>query len=148
MAIKVERRSVAVAVFVGNRLDYHDVRHLSSQPGKAESSALGFLQWVINNCTVQSVALERMSNGNEIRRAVLNLSILNMLRSEGIPIWEVNKRELFEAYGYPALITREELRRTAHSVLWHMFNTDKPDCQEIDAAAVGLHVITERSFLL
>src|SRR5579872_3897374 len=28
LAIKVERRSIALAVFIGTRLDYHDVRHL------------------------------------------------------------------------------------------------------------------------
>jgi len=32
-------------------------------------------------------------------------------------------------------------------MLWSMFNTEKPNCQEIDAASLGLHVQTERLFL-
>ena len=147
LAVKVERRSVAVAVFIGSKLDYHDARSLSSQPDKAESSALGFLRWVISNCEIESACVERMTNGNEIRRAVLNQAAFNMLRADGIPLWEVSKAELLGAYSHPPLQTRQELRQAAHSILWAMFNTDKPNCQEIDAAALGLHVQTERSFL-
>jgi len=147
LAIKVERRSIAVAVFVGSTLDFHDVRHLSSQPEKAESSAIGFLSWVISSFDIESSALERMTNGNEIRRAVLNHAILTMLRASAIPVWEISKRELLEAYGYPPLRSRVELRQATHTMLWSMFNTEKPNCQEIDAASLGLHVQTERLFL-
>lgn len=147
LAIKVERRSVAVAAFVGGKLDFHDVRNLSSQAEKAVTSALGFLRWVVNNCEVESASLERMTNGNEIRRAVLNQAVLDMLRSGGIPVWEVSKGELLAAYSYPPLQSRQELRQAALSILWAMFNTDKPGVQEIDAGALGLHVQTERCFL-
>jgi hypothetical protein len=148
LAIKVERRSIAVAVFVGSNLDFHDVRHLSSQSEKAEASAIGFLNWVIGSFEIESATLERMTNGNEIRRAALNRAILDMLRASIIPIWEVGKRDLLEAYGYPALRTRIELRQAAQKILWSMFNTDKPNCQELDAASLGLHVQTERCFLV
>lgn len=148
LAIKVERRSIAVAVFIGSKLDFHDVRHLSSQPEKAETSAIGFLNWVISSFEIESAALEQMANGNEIRRAVLNQAILMLLRASAIPIWEVGKRELLEAYGYPPLRTRIELRQAAQTILWSMFNTDKPNCQELDAASLGLHVQTERCFLV
>ena len=147
LAIKVERRSIAVAVFVGSTLDFHNVRHLSSQADKAEASAIGFLNWVISNFSIESAALERMTNGNEIRRAVLNQAILNMLRASALPVWEVSKRDLLEAYGYPPLRSRVELRLAASAILWSMFSSDKPNCQEIDAAALGAHVQTERLFL-
>jgi len=147
LAVKVERRSVAVAVFVGDKLDFHDVRNLSGQAEKAVTSALGFLSWVVSNCEIESATLERMTNGNEIRRAVLNQAVLDMLRAGGIPIWQVSKRELLEAYGHPPLRSRQELREAALSILWAMFNTDKPGFQEIDAGALGLHVQTERCFL-
>jgi len=147
LAIKVERRSIAIAVFVGSKLDFHDVRNLSSQADKAEASAIGFLNWAISSFEIESATLERMTNGNEIRRAVLNQAILNMLRAGGIPVWEVGKRELLEAYGHPPLRMRVELRQATHTILWSMFNTDRPDGQELDAAAVGLYVQIERQFL-
>jgi hypothetical protein len=148
LAIKVERRSVAIAVFIGGKLDFHDVRNLSSQAEKAVTSALGFLRWVVGNYEIESATMERMTNGNEIRRAVLNQAVLDMLRSSGIPIWEASKRELLEAYSHPPLQSRQELRQAALSILWAMFNTDKPGLQEIDAGALGLHVQTERCFLV
>lgn len=147
LAIKVERRSIAVAVFIASTLDFHDVRQLSSQADKAEASAIGFLNWVISNFDIQSAALERMTTGSEIRRAGLNRAILDMLRTSAIPVWEVNKRDLLEAYGYPPLRSRVELRQAVRTILWSMFNSDTPNCQEIDAAALGLHVQTERLFL-
>jgi hypothetical protein len=147
LAIKVERRCIAVAVFVGQKLDFHDKRTLGAQPEKADASAVGFLSWVISNFEIESVTLERMTNGNEIRRAVLNRGVLDMLRGSALPIWEVNKRELLEAYGCPPLRSRTELRQAAQTILWSMFNTDRPHSQELDAAALGLYVQTERQFL-
>jgi hypothetical protein len=147
LAIKVERRSVAVAVFVDSTLDFHDVRQLSSQADKAETTAIGFLNWVIGSFDIQSVALERMTNSSQIRRALLNEAILGILRNAAIPVWEVDKRNLLEAYGHPPLRSRVELRQAVKAILWSMFNSDKPNNQEIDAAALGLHVQTERLFL-
>jgi hypothetical protein len=147
LAIKVERRCIAVAVFIGTRLDFNDMRTLGAHPDKADSSAIGFLRWVIGSFDIESAALERMTNGNEIRRAVLNKTVLNVLRESSLPIWEVSKQDLFDAYGYPQLRSRMELRQAATGILWSMFNTDTPNCQELDAASVGLYVQTERQFL-
>jgi hypothetical protein len=147
LAIKVERRCIAVAVFVGGKLDFHDKRILPAQPDKADASAIGFLSWVITNLEIESATLERMTNGNEIRRAILNQTVLNTLRASSIPFWEVNKRELLDAFGHPPLQTRGELRQSVQTILWSMFTSDSPDSQELDAAAVGLYVQTERLFL-
>jgi hypothetical protein len=147
LAIKVERRCIAVAVFVGTKLDFHDMRTLGAQPDKADSSAIGFLRWVIGSLDIESAALERMTNGDEIRRSVLNKAVLDMLRDSGLPIWEVSKQDLFDAYSYPELRSRVELRQAVTGILWSMFNTDAPNCQELDAASVGLYVQTERQFL-
>lgn len=147
LAIKVERRSVAIAVFVGTRLDFHDVRELSSKAEKAEASAAGFVSWALANFEIESATVERMANGAEIRRSILNKTILNLLRAGSIPIWEVAKREVLEAYSHPPLQSRADLRQVAQSILWSMFTTDKPHSQEVDAAALGLYVQTERLFL-
>src|SRR5207244_2816722 len=103
LAIKIERRSIAAAVFVGDRLDYKEIRHLSSVSERAEASAIGFINWICESCNIESVALETMTNGNEIRRATLNRSVLGALRKTTVPIWEVSKRELLAAYGLPPL---------------------------------------------
>ena len=88
-----------------------------------------------------------MTNGNEIRRAVLNKAVIDMLRASGLPIWEVSKRDLLHAFGHPPLLSRVDLRQAASTMLWSMFNTGAPHCQELDAAAVGLYVQSDRQFI-
>jgi len=146
LAIKVERRSIAVAVFVGMKLEYHDLRHLSSSPEKADTSAITFLAWVVDTFGIDSAALERMTNGDEIRRAGLNRTVTSLLRERAIPVWDVRKQDLLDAYGHPSLKTRQELRQAAHNLLWPEFNTETPNGQELDAAALGLHIQIERQF--
>jgi hypothetical protein len=145
LSIKVERRSIAIAKFVGTRLDYHEVRHLSSIAEKAQSSAISFLTWVLDNFEFDSVAAEQMSHGDEIRRSVLNQAVLAFLRDNGLPVWEVGRPDLLLAFAHPPLRSRQELREICRDMLWGMF-TRTPDSHEIDAAAVGLYVQIERQF--
>ncbi len=147
LSIKVERRSVAVAVFVGTTLDYHDIRHLRADPNKADDSAVGFLNWVIGEYRITSAALELMMNGNELRRAGLNQAVLRTLRDNIMPVWQIDKKDLLAAYGHPPLRSRTDLREVTHTILWSMFNTPTPSAQETDAAALGLYVQIERQFL-
>ncbi len=148
LSVKVERRSIAVAVFVGTKLDYHDIRHLRAEPDKADASALNFIAWVLGEYDITSAALERMTNGDDVRRAGVNRAVLGALRQSMIPVWEISKRELLEAYAYPPLRNRAELRQVTQNILWSMFNTNAPGPQEIDAATLGLFVQTERMFLV
>jgi len=147
LAIKVERRCVAAAVFVGLRMDFHDRRYLSSDPRKAETSALGFIEWVIRNFDIQSAALERTAEDDDVRRGVLSRAVLSTLRSEVLPVWEIGRRELLAGFAHPALRSRADLQNAAQTILWSMFNSEQPDRAEIDAAALGLYVQVERLFL-
>src|SRR5262249_18855778 len=47
LAIKIERRSVAVAYFIGTQLDYAQNHHLPSEPEKAGGSAMSFVNLMI-----------------------------------------------------------------------------------------------------
>ena len=68
IAVRVERRSVAVAIFFGDHLEYADVRHLSSTKDKALESAIVFIEWIADQFPVDSAALELIPAGNEIQR--------------------------------------------------------------------------------
>lgn len=147
LAIKVERRCIAVAVFVGPRLDFHDRRYLSSDPEKAEASAVGFIGWVIRNFDIQSAALEQAGDTGELRRGVLSRTVLSILRAELLPVWEIKRGELLAGFAHPSLRSRADLQNATQTILWSMFNSDQPDRAEIDAAALGLYVQVERLFL-
>jgi hypothetical protein len=146
VAVRIERRRVAVAVFVGTRLDFHDIRHLRAEPDKANASAISLLTWVVGEFGISSAAVERLDSGDEIRRAGLYRAVLTTLREDLIPVWEISRAELFDGYSYPPLSNRAILREAAHNILWPSFNNPEPSPQEIDAAALGLYVQTERLF--
>ena len=144
-AIKVERRSVAVAVFSNRHLEYTQVRQLSSVPEKADATTAGFVNWILVTFDVATTALDQARNGSELRRVQLSEVVLATLRDAGVPVWEAPKRELFEAYGAPPLKTRKELREVVKSI-WPILNGRNGDGGILDAVALGLYFQTERLF--
>ena len=146
LAIKVERRSIAAVVFAGEQIDYTQIRNLSSGAPQALDSTVGLLNWLLTNFDIESAAIEKLASHIEIRRNVLSRTIVEHLRTNGLPIWEVAKAQLFEAYSYPRLRSRFDLREVLRSI-WPVLNTGKGQSQILDAAALGLWVQTERRFL-
>lgn len=144
-AVKVERREVAAAVFEGTHLDYVQLRQLSSVHEKADSSALGFVHWIVITFDTESVALEEVDAKYETRRKVLAGLIGDSLRQSSIFVWKVRKRELFPAYGMPPVKSRREIREVVRSV-WPILDEGKRNLAILDAVALGLYVQTERLF--
>lgn len=143
-AVKVERRNIGVAVFDGTRIEYVEHHHLSSASHKAESSALGFVHWIVSNFKMDSIALEEV-DGNGSRRAVLSGLIADSLRRDGIFIWKVKKKALFQAFALPPAQTRKEVREIVRTI-WPILEERKEDLPNLDAVALGLYVQTERLF--
>ena len=82
-AFRIDRRSVAAAIFIGAHLDYVEVRQLSSVHEKAEASALGFVNWIVRAFSVESAAVEKFQNGDEMLRAQLTRGVTQTLRDAG-----------------------------------------------------------------
>lgn len=61
LAIKVERRSIAAAVFEGTHLDYTQVRQLPSNREKVNTSVIGFLNLMFSHFKIDAAALEQIS---------------------------------------------------------------------------------------
>lgn len=141
-ALKIERRSVALAVFQGDHLDYTQIRQLSSSHEKAEASAAEFINWMCGTFEIESAALEWMSPESDIQRATLTRSIIVELRNSAVSIWEISKPLMLSAYGFPPARSRREMREVAHSI-WPILGENTG---ALDAAALGLYVQTERLF--
>jgi hypothetical protein len=144
-AFRVERRSVAVAVFLGSQLDYTQTRQLPTDAGRASASLTGFVNWVLDSFRIELCAIELIDSGLEIRRAGLTQLTIAILREAGIPISEVTKVELFAAFGVPSLTSRRELRECAASI-WPILNDPHSGTGVLDAAALGAYIETERLF--
>ncbi len=145
LAIQQSRRAIAVAVLNGSKFEFTQLRHLSSDHGQANDSAIDFIRWILNRFSVNSAALELLPEDDNSRRATVNRLIVSTLRSEAIAIWELTSLELLTAFGHPALKTREKLRSVCAS-MWPIMRRPEDDLL-LDAAAAGLYVQTERLFL-
>ncbi len=146
VAFRIERRSVAVAVFHGTHLDYADARQLSSVHDKAEASALGFVGWIVQSFKVTVAVLEAFENGSEMLRAHLNSAIEQMLRQSGAAIYTVRRTDLLAAFGHPPLASRKEVRQVV-TTIWPILLARRGAGIKLDAVALGLYVQTERLFV-
>jgi len=147
ISIRVERRAVAVAMFRDDHLEYADSRQLSSEHDKALASAVGFISWMLARFTAESAALESIPNGHEFQRRVLHDAISQTLRDHMLSIWEIPKVVLLEGYGYPPAKSRSELREIA-TTIWPILAGTHAKVFVQDAAVLGLHVQTERLFII
>jgi len=147
LSVKVERRSVAAAVFKGRHIEDTHVRQLSSVASRAQSSAVGFIHWMLSNFEIESAALECLVNVGDVRRVVLTNTIQEVcIAPRPISLWQFPKRDLFRAFGYPALRSRKELREVILS-MWPVLRDKGAQNQALDAVALGALVQTERLFL-
>ncbi len=147
LSIRVERRTIAAAVFRGQHLEYADSRQLSSTQDKAVGSASGFVNWMLARFPVESAAFETILNGHEIQRRVLHDAISTELRERIIPIWEMPRTALLEGFAHPALKSREQLREIA-TTIWPIIAGTHAKVFIQDAAILGLYVQTERLFII
>jgi len=145
VAFRLERRSVAAAVFLGTQLDYADVRQLSSIHEKAEASVTGFVNWMISSFGITSAAIEEFENGKEMLRSRLNRTIEETLRSAGASLYKVEKGHLLNSYGYPPLPGRRNVREVV-TTIWPILDVRQISPAKLDAIALGLYVQTERLF--
>jgi hypothetical protein len=146
ISVRVERRSIGVVVFRGDQLEYTDARQLSSAHDKALSSALGFINWMLDQFSVESAAVELIPSG-QFHRRVLHDAICRTLRDRMLPLWEVPMAALLEGCGYPALKSRTQLRDVATHI-WPILEGTHAKVFIQDAAILGLHVQIERLFII
>lgn len=143
-AIRVQRRSLAVAIFVGTHLDYAEIHNLSSNNRKAEERTVIYARKLAEDFHINSASMEWAING-DIRKTILTDLLVGMFRDLGIPVFQAAKQQLFDAFSLPSLQTRKELGQTGISI-WPILNTPPFGQSILDAAALGLYIQTERLF--
>lgn len=141
LAIRIRRRSVAVAVFSGRHLEYLDMLHLCNEPEVVTDAVARFLARVLENIKPEDVVLgiSRSPQGERVK--TLTQLAENMLTVEGIPIWRVEDKILLESYAMPKLKNKDELRSIVLS-FWPYLGHRQASAFE--AAALGLHAQVHR----
>jgi len=141
LALKVERRSLSAACFVGDQLEYAQRRELPAERNKAESSVLSFLSWLVETFSPTGAALELQSGYAESARAALDGRIEQALKERLLSIWRIGRKMLLQSCAFPALKSRGQLRQVVFGI-WPALTQASLQ----DAAALGLFVQVERRF--
>jgi hypothetical protein len=145
LAIRIERRAVATAIFNGDHLMHADARQLSSAADKALDTAASFVTRFIEKFQFESAALEIIPNDREMQRTLLHRAVLDVLSHQAIGIQEVSKQDLLGAFDHPGLRSRSELRKIM-SDIYPVLDASFGGPWTHDAAALGLYVQIERLF--
>ena len=143
LAVRVERRAVAVAVFSGLHLEGRRVLQLSSDPARAATSTAGFIREVLSENECPSAAIEAISG--DVRRAKLHAAVMEHCRESGISVWEISGKTVVDAMCHPPLKSRTELRELMLQ-MWPVQGLKQSEMCALDAFALGLYVQTERLF--
>lgn len=146
IAVRVHRRAVAAVIFLGDHIEYTQVRQLASARDKALSSTVGFMNWITEQFRLDSAALEIIPSAEDVQRQILNRAVIQVLRDHLLPIWEVTKRDLISSYANPPPRFRKEIREVVADI-WPVLAGSNGKSLIQDAAALGLYVQTERMFL-
>ncbi|HEU4983218.1 MAG TPA: hypothetical protein VFT88_11105 [Acidobacteriaceae bacterium] len=143
MAIRVERRSVAVVLFAGTHLEGWRVRQLSSDARHAQECCVGFIRDVLDEHGCDDVALEAASG--ETISTKLHRALATECRARGIAVAEIPKQLVIESFAYPSPGTRSEVREIV-ARMWSVPNIKSGRNFVFDAAALGLYIQTRRLF--
>jgi len=146
LALRLERRAIGAAIFSGDRLEYTQARQLSSAKDKAVASAVGFVNWLCEQFSPDSAAIELISLSNPSQRQGVAEAMIQALRERMLPIWEVDWSRILAGFGYPALKSKPELRQVI-SDIWPVLSSSGAKRLIPDAVALGLYVQVERCFL-
>lgn len=144
-AIRIERRAIAVAILLGDHLEFVDARQLSSSPDKATATAAGFIAKIAATFSFASAALEEIPAGAEIQRASLQRTVTDALGEAAVGLWTGPKAEILAAFGYPAVRERKQVREII-SGIYPVLEQEPGRPWTQDAAALGLYVQAERLF--
>jgi hypothetical protein len=143
LAIRVQRRIIAVAVFEGTDLKGHRVLHLSAEPSAAAASVAGLIKQVLSDEDCNLATIEPAPERADILRAALHRAVAAEVQSWGISLWEISVQTLLSGFSYPPLKNRPHMRDLMIKLWPHLLLKPAHICA-LDALAIGLFVQTER----
>jgi len=146
LSIRIERRRIAVAVFSGLRLEYHQVRELSADGSEAKRTAQRFTNWLADVFDPALVVIEATGTQEGTRRAELAHVVAGTLMLRRIPRLRIEPRDVLGNFAVPGLRTKKSLRALAASI-WPELPARYVHPAAYDAAALGLHVQMKEMFV-
>jgi hypothetical protein len=142
-AFCVQRRSIAAAIFVGTHLGFSDVKQLAADREKAKTSAIGFVNWIIESFDIDTAVMERFEGSHDLMKAANDQEVEQALRARDVSIQRVPKSEFVTVFTHPPKASRKDARDIVSNI-WPILNSSRPHAAKLDAVALGLYVQTDR----
>jgi hypothetical protein len=145
MAMSIQRRCVAVAVFANMKLERMEVRQLSHDGMRAATTVHRLITRMLAAHPVKHAALEIIPGASTTRRAELARLAHTVFAERGVPVVKTSTSALLQAFSIPRCRTRKALREMVSSwwpALLSRFGTPTV----LDAAALGLHAQIQSYF--
>lgn len=142
-AVQIRRRNVSIAIFHGTRLDHAESKSLSSDYEQACRSLFDFVRRAVSRFEVQTIVLEENRSASPERAKRLQDDLVEIIRSDGVPITFVMASTILSTCSLPPLRTRYQARVMALRV-WPSLNERTIGPLAADAALLGLFVQVER----
>jgi hypothetical protein len=142
-AVRIGRRTVAIAVFIGTHLEHSEVVRLSSDLNAALRRVPAIVQRVLDQFGITTVALESLTGQSERRTHKLQDALVQQLRNLALAVWPVSFTDLCKHSSLPPVRTRHALRQIALN-LFPVLGGNSRGKLDCDAALLGLYVQTER----
>jgi len=139
-AVRITRSRIGVVVFKGTKLEFVRCLNLPfTNRESAVASLENFLGWVIEQFRRPTLAMEEQ--GARAGPESLTDEVANIAKAHNLPLITIPVSTIFQAYAFPAVQSRSELRSIA-AVIWPTLGLLKQR-EILDAAAFGLYAQTE-----
>jgi hypothetical protein len=139
LTIAIERRRVAVAAFAGLRLDYLQVRELSSIESEAGRTVQRFVAWATATFNPTRIAIESPPPTRADRRLYLHAVVRGTLTQSSAELVEVDPGQLRQHFTDLKLRTQREARAIADQLGPQLARYPEQPAAH-DAVLIGIHV--------
>jgi len=143
LGIRLERRVMALVLLSRGRIERSETRELSWKKDQALSTVEALLHKSLPWIDASTIAVENLLAEGDIQRKALYEAATAVLRSHGLPIWEVSRADALAAFGEPSPKTLHAMRSIAGQ-LWPAVTTLMRSGALLDAAALAAFVHAAR----
>ena len=133
-ALRITRTKIGIAIFTKTKLEFArciNVKHTAT-------SLRSLVNWSMEHFKDLTIAIEKLDE----RTTSLFAELLYLAKERGLPVIVVATQDLLNAYSFPPLTSRNQLRKIASTIWPGLVLMNKGEV--LDAAALALYVQTER----
>ena len=147
LGVRIERRVIGLVLLGRGGIIRVETRELSSGKELALKSTEAFLRQALSWCGPSTIVLEALNLPQDTRRRLLSETARRVIRESGLPIWEVAKAQIVQAFAEPPPRTRQAIRRIAARIFPTLSGETQRSSTLLDAACLALHVHVARQLL-